>query len=122
MLSIMPRTAGVSSRVRRRPILLRPSPIRVCCYLFGRRCGLAICSTVSRLPLPFSAAALARYLRPTLSYLAGGVGLTGRSVTPARHDFADLLAAPRRHRARVLLLFQRVEGGAHHIIGIGAAK
>src|SRR5690606_12976198 len=53
-LAIMPRTAGVSSSVLRRCILLRPRPISVARCSAGRRIGLPICSTVTVLPF-FSA-------------------------------------------------------------------
>src|SRR5690606_3484420 len=53
---IMPRTAGVSSSVRRRFILFSPSPTSVWRWSSGRRSGLPICSTVIVLPLLFLSA------------------------------------------------------------------
>ena len=72
----------------------------------GRRLALAICSTVT--VLPASCAASCRLLSchrtsPRFSRLARGLAVAGRAVAAAGHDLAHLLAAPRRHRARVLL-------------------
>src|SRR5690606_481407 len=45
-LATIPRDAGVSTIVRRRPILFRPSPLRVSVCLAGRRAALRNCSIV----------------------------------------------------------------------------
>src|SRR6516225_10666822 len=46
-LSIIPRTAGVSSSTRRRRSLLRPSPFSVARWSGLRPIGLAVCTTVT---------------------------------------------------------------------------
>src|SRR5690606_7980647 len=46
----------------------------------------------------------------------------GSGVRTAANDVADLLAAARRDHARALLVLQRVEGGAHHVVRVRRAE
>src|SRR5262249_12001803 len=126
ILWTMPRTAGVSLSVRRRFILLRPSPISVCSCTLGRRMGLRYCSTVMVLPALASAfgpgVSAAMGSPPAISRrFARGLRIR-RAVAAAGHDLAHLLAAPGRDAARILLPLEGIEGSAHHIIGIGGAQ
>src|SRR5262245_9995775 len=57
-----------------------------------------------------------------LGRFTGGIGFTGRAIAPACHDLAHFLAAPCRHPPRVLLLLQGIEGGTHHVVGVGATE
>src|SRR3712207_519333 len=106
----MPRTAGVSGRVEVRRILLSPSPIRVWRCLASRRIGEPICSTVTVRPW-FSAIAA------SLRCLAGGVAGIAR-VAAAALQGRDLQAAASGDGARGVLVLERVEGGAHEIVGV----
>ena len=53
---------------------------------------------------------------PDLSLCLAGA-LAG-AVSAARHDLAHLLAAPRRHAARAVLIAERIEGSAHHVVRV----
>src|ERR1043166_7992025 len=112
---IMPRTAGVSSSVRVRRILPRPRKVAACTS--GLRLALRIWRTVT----VFFVSAIAR-----LAYLdrvlARGSLLAFAGAFAALDDVADAAAAALRHHARALLQLQRIEGRAHHVVGIGGAE
>src|SRR5262245_7878608 len=45
-------------------------------------------------------------------------GALAGAVSPARHDLTHLLAAARRHAARAVLMTERIEGRAYHVVGV----
>src|SRR5689334_8910493 len=115
-LSIMPRTAGVSGNSATRPILLRLSPINVARCEWWRRIGLPVCSTL----IVF--AALAIVSTPDSAFRARLVGARlGVAADAAGLQCGHLDVAARRNRTRRVLVFQRVEGRAHHVVGVRRA-
>src|SRR6516225_2019145 len=111
----MPRTCGLSTSVRRLCILLSPSPIKVARWIAGRLMGLPICSTT--IVLRFSVLAISVPLGSGLSLACAFAS----AVSSPRDDLAHLLATPRRDATRAVLMAQRVEGGAHHVVRVRAA-
>src|ERR1700742_535614 len=111
----MPRTAGVSGNSATRPILLRLSPISVERCEWWRRIALPICSTL----IVF--AALAIILTPKSADLKRALLFShcfGVAANTARLQRGHLDIAARRHRARRILMLQRVESGANHVVGV----
>ncbi len=49
---------------------------------------------------------------------ASAVAAAASPIAAPRLQAGDLDAAPRRHRAGAVLALQRIEGGAHHVVGI----
>src|SRR5271168_3907553 len=113
----MPRTAGVSANSVTRPILLSLSPISVERCEWWRRIGLPVCSTL----IVF--APLAIVITPKSASRA--FCLVGRrfgiAADAARLQRGHLDIAARRDRTRRVLMLQRVEGCAHHVVGVGRA-
>src|SRR5262249_44956527 len=97
----MPRVAGVSGSSETRPILLSRSPTRVSRWLWWRREGLAVCSTLIVLP----ALLLMSFSTRLRSLLGRLLGLA--AVAAPRLQRGDLDVAPRRHRARRILALER---------------
>src|ERR1700751_5466867 len=104
----MPRTAGVSGSSVTRPILLSFIPIRVERCEWWRRIGLPVCSIL----MVF--AAMVVKLRKRL--VGRSLGVAGDASGLQR---GHLDVAARRDRARRILVLQRVEGRAHHVVGVG---
>src|SRR6185312_12386195 len=73
----------------------------------GRRIGLPVCSTMMVLPSLFLAIALPSGLC-RLDVLVAATRLQGR----------DLDAAACGDRARAVLVLQRIEGGAYHVVRV----
>src|SRR5437660_11533266 len=115
----MPRVAGVSGSSETRPILLSRSPTRVSRWLWWRREGLPVCSTLIVLPalllMSFST-------RPSYSAVLLGRLLGLAALTAPRLQRGYLDGAPRRNRARRILALERVEGRPHHVVGVGRAE
>src|SRR4029078_314842 len=87
----------------------------------GRLIGLPICSTT----IVFLSVVLAmfRYLSALPADLSLCLaGALACAVSAARHDLAHLLAAPGRYAARAVLMAERIESGAHHVVRVGAAE
>src|SRR6185312_10649115 len=111
----MPRTDGVSSRVRMRRILPSPRPRRVAAWISGLRLALRIWRTVTVFP------AFAFFSPMTfLSYLVSG--FRGGLVFAAGQDFRHAAATALGHHTGALLVLQGIEGRAHHVVGIGGAQ
>src|SRR5258705_968996 len=108
----MPRTEGVSSRVRVRRILPRPSPRRVCAWMSGLRLALRIWRTVTVLPVFAFFSAMTLLFQRVLGGRVRGL------VFAAGQDFRHAAAPAGSHHAGALLVLQRVEGGAYHVVGI----
>src|SRR5580704_12802382 len=106
-LAIMPRLAGVSATLDRRPILLRPRPLSVSRCEPGRPIALAVCSSIM-----FLSAVIVLLSR------IGGVGF---DALAARLQRRHLEVAPLGDRTRTVFARQRVEGGAHHVVGVRRA-
>src|SRR5262249_58696086 len=99
----MPRVAGVSGSSATRPILLSRSPTRVSRWLWWRREGLPVCSTLMVLPaLLLIAACSTTVLFDRLLALA--------ALAAPRLQRRYLDVAPRRDRPRRVLPLERVEG------------
>src|SRR5215467_8292911 len=114
----MPRVAGVSGNSATRPIRLSLSPIRVSRWLWWRREGLPVCSTLMVLPA---------LLLMSCSYPGAAVALLDRllalgALAAPRLQRRYLDVAPRRYRARRILPLECVEGRPHHVVGIGRAE
>src|SRR3954463_3929688 len=105
----MPRTAGVSCSSVTRPILLSFRPISVARCEWWRRIALPVCSTL----IVF--AALAIFLTPNPVLFGDHFRV---ATDPARLQRRHLDVAASRHRARRILMLQRVEGGANHVVGV----
>src|ERR1700729_361554 len=106
-LAIMPRLAGVSATLDLRPILLRPRPLSVSRCEPGRPIALEVCSSIMFLSA----------LIVLLSRIRG----VGFDALAARLNRRHLEVASLGDRPRAVLAGQRVEGGAHHVIGIRRA-
>src|SRR3984957_10810251 len=106
-LAIMPRLAGVSATLDRRPILLRPRPLSVSRCEPGRPIALAVCSSTMFLS--------------ALIVLLSRIGGVGFDALAARLQRRHLETAPLRDRPRAVLPGQRVECSAHHVIRIRRA-
>src|SRR5579872_2095626 len=118
-LAIMPRTSGVSFSSVTRPILLSLRPINVERCEWWRRIALPICSTL----IVFAALAIVinSVTRPRARILLFG-NRFGVAADPARLQRRNLDIAPCRNRARRILVLERVEGRANHVVGVGRAN
>src|SRR6516162_65869 len=105
----MPRTDGVSTRVERRCILFRRSPISAWRWRKSRRIGEPTCSMV----IVLSA------MTTLPSRIARGVG--GLDLAAAL-EHGDLETAARGDRAWRILAGQGIEGGANEVIGVRGAE
>src|ERR1700739_164824 len=112
----MPRTAGVSGSSVTRPILLSLSPISVERCEWWRRIGLPVCSTL----IVFAALAIVSTPKSASArcLLSRTLGI---AADAARLQRGNLDVAARRDRARRVLVLQRVEGRAHHVVGVRRA-
>src|SRR5262249_1640723 len=111
----MPRTAGVSGNSATRPILLRFSPISVARCEWWGRIGLPVCSIL----IVFAALAIVSTPDSADRALVGArLGVAADATGLQR---GHLYVAARRDRTRRVLVLQRVEGRAHHVVGIGRA-
>src|SRR5436305_14657099 len=106
----MPRTAGVSCSSAIRPILLSFRPISVARCEWWRRIALPVCSTV----IVFAALAIVINSRSRI-LLGDHFGI---AADTARLQRGHLDVAAGCDRSRRILVLQRVEGGANHVIGI----
>src|ERR1041385_8620622 len=102
----MPRVADVSGSSRVRPILFSPSPINVSRCVCSRRIGLPVCWTLMVLVF-----AMTTSIRSRFAVDAGAPRLQRRL----------LAVAPRRAAARQILVLERIERGAPHVVGVGGA-
>src|SRR4051812_19765303 len=115
----MPRIAGVSCSSVTRPILLSLRPISVARCEWWRRIALWVCSTL----IVFAALAI------VLNSERRGKNAPdclfshhfGIATDAARLQRGHLDVAACRHRARRILVLQRVEGGANHVVGVRRA-
>src|SRR6185312_5220724 len=113
----MPRTAGVSCSSVTRPILLSLRPISVERCEWWRRIALPVCSTL----IVFAAWAIvltpksAKKSRRLFSHHFGVAANTAR----LQRGHLDVAAC--RHRTRRILMLERVEGGANHVVGVRRA-
>src|SRR4051794_16943150 len=108
----MPRIAGVSCNSVTRPILLSFRPISVARCEWWRRIALPVCSTL----IVF--AALAIVITPNVVLFGDHFGV---ATDAARLQGGHLDVAAGRDRARRILMLQRVEGGADHVVGVRRA-
>jgi hypothetical protein len=109
----MPRTAGVSfERSTLLAHLVEAEADQRRALVAGRRIGLPICSTVTVL----SAISWPWISAPCASFAAL------RSTPAARLERRDLDAAAGRDERGLSCVLQRVEGGAHHVVGVGRAE
>src|ERR1700722_17585381 len=106
-LAIMPRLAGVSATLDLRPILLRPRPLSVSRCEPGRPIALEVCSSIM--------------LLSALIVLLSRIRGVGLDALAARLNRRHLEVAPLGDRARAVFARQRIEGGAHHVVGVGRA-
>src|ERR1700744_2152981 len=114
----MPRTAGVSCSSETRPILLSLRPISVSRCECWRRIALPVCSTL------IIFAALAIVITPKSAGLRQFVLVShhfGISADPARLQRGPLDVGARRDRTRRILVLQRIESGANHVVGVRRA-
>src|SRR6185312_13169477 len=113
----MPRIAGVSCSSVTRPILLSLRPISVERCEWWRRIALPVCSTL----IVFAALAIvltpksAKKKRRLFSHHFG------IAANAARLQRGHLDVAARGHRTRRILMLQRVESRANHVVGIRRA-
>src|SRR6185312_4531954 len=132
---IMPRTAGVSSSVRSRRILPKPRPRNVASCSFGLRAVLRIWRTVTVLPDFFSGAFFAAVFFSTITHISFGAprisartlqlvrgGLLAFLAFAARDDLGDAAATALCDHARALLVLERVEHRANHVVGVRGAE
>src|SRR5216684_1567 len=110
----MPRIAGVSRSSVTRPILLSLRPISVARCEWWRRIALPVCSTL------IIFAALAIVITPKSARSACCLFSHDFSVAAdaARLQGGHLDVAAGRNRAWRILMLQRVEGGANHVVGV----
>src|SRR6516165_4748423 len=114
----MPRTSGVSFSSATRPILLSLRPIRVARCEWWRRIALLVCSTL----IVF--AALAMVLNSVTREKALALLFRDRfgvAAEAARLQGRDLDVAACSNRARRILMLERVEGSANHVVGVRGA-
>src|SRR5258705_4002414 len=113
----MPRIAGVSRSSVTRPILLSLRPISVARCEWWRRIALPVCSTL------IIFAALAIVITPKSARSACWLfrHYLGVAADTARLQRGHLDVAARRDRTRRILMLQRVEGGANHVVGVRRA-
>src|SRR6185312_13675682 len=113
----MPRIAGVSCSSVTRPILLSLRPISVERCEWWRRIALPVCSTL----IVF--AALAIVLTPKSAKKSRRLfgHHFGIAADAARLQRGHLDVAACSHRTRRILMLQRVECGANHVVGIRRA-
>src|SRR5271155_32546 len=112
----MPRTAGVSGSSVTRPILLSLSPIRVERCEWWRRIGLPVCSTL----IVFAALAIVSTPKSASARCLVSRNL-GIAADAARLQRGNLDVPARRDRSRRVLVLQRIEGRAHHVVRVGRA-
>src|SRR5579871_5547636 len=114
----MPRTSAVSFSSATRPILLSFNPISVVRCEWWRRIGLPVCSTL----IVFAALAIVfnSVTRDESADLLIGSRF-GVATLTARLQRRYLDVAPGGNRTRRILVFQRVEGGANHVVGVRRA-
>src|SRR3979490_1167249 len=110
----MPRIAGVSCNSVTRPILLSLRPISVSRCEGWRRVALPVCSTL------IIFAALAIVITPKSARRACWLFGDHFSVAAdtARLQRGHLDVAARRNRTRRILVLERIEGGANHVVGV----
>src|ERR1700720_661318 len=110
----MPRTSEVSCSSVTRPILLSLRPISVSRCEWWRRIALPVCSTL----IIFAALAIVITPKSATSacWLFGHY--FGVAADTARLQRRHLDVAARRNRTRRILMLQRVEGGANHVVGV----
>src|SRR5213075_3055563 len=109
----MPRIAGVSCSSVTRPILLSFSPISVARCEWWRRIALPVCSTL----IVFPALAIISKLRNApIARLRLFGHRFGVAADTARLQGGHLDVAPRRDRTRGILMLERVEGRANHVV------
>src|SRR5258708_4257431 len=113
----MPRIAGVSRSSVTRPILLSLRPISVARCEWWRRIALPVCSTL------IIFAALAIVITPKSARSACWLFryYFGVAADTARLQRGHLDVAARRDRTRRILMLQRIEGGANHVVGVRRA-
>src|SRR5258707_3318628 len=114
----MPRTAGVSCSSVTRPILLSFSPISVARCEWWRRIALWVCSTLivfAALTIVFNSEKREKRACCLFSHRFGVAADT------ARLQRGHLDVAARGHRTRRILMLQRVEGRANHVVGVRRA-
>src|SRR5712664_4939427 len=111
----MPRIAGVSCSSVTRPILLSLRPISVARCEWWRRIALPVCSTL------IIFAALAIVITPKSARSACCLfshHYFSVTADAARLQRGPLDVAASRNRAWRILMLQRVEGGANHVVGV----
>src|SRR5258706_2761950 len=113
----MPRTAGVSCSSVTRPILLSLRPISVARCEWWRRIALPVCSTL----IIFAALAIVITPRSARSACWLFRYYFGVAADTARLQRGHLDVAARRDRTRRILMLQRIEGGANHVVGVRRA-
>src|SRR5258707_5586727 len=114
----MPRIAGVSCSSVTRPILLSLRPISVARCEWWRRIALWVCSTL------IIFAALAIVITPKSAEKRACCLFShhfGVAADATRLQRGHLDVAACRHRPRRILMLQRVESGANHVVGIRRA-
>src|SRR5260370_9640586 len=114
----MPRIAGVSCSSVTRPILLSLRPISVARCEWWRRIALWVWSTL------IIFAALAIVITPKSAEKRACCLFShhfGVAADATRLQRGHLDVAACRHRPRRILMLQRVESGANHVVGIGRA-
>src|SRR6266700_6251226 len=113
----MPRTAGVSCSSVTRPILLSLRPISVARCEWWRRIALPVCSTL----IIFAALAIVITPKSARSACCLFSHRISIAADAARLQGGHLDVAARRNRARRILMLQRVERGANHVVGVRRA-
>src|SRR3984893_8881311 len=114
----MPRIAGVSCSSVTRPILLSLRPISVARCEWWRRIAVWVCSTL------IIFAPLAIVITPKSASERACCLFShhfGVAADAARLQRGHLDVAACRHRTRRILMLQRVESGANHVLGIRGA-
>src|SRR5260221_3429336 len=114
----MPRTAGVSCSSVTRPILLSFSPISVARCEWWRRIALWVCSTL--IVLAALAIVVNSEKREKRAYCLFSHRF-GVAADTARLQRRNLDVAARRNRTRRILMLQRIERRANHVVGIRRA-
>src|ERR1700736_1619181 len=102
----MPRVSGVSGTSATRPMRVSPRRVRFWRWSKRRRIALPICRTLM----------VARFAILLFRHRLGFAALAA-----ARLQGRDFEIAARGYRARAVLMPERVESGAHHVVGIGRA-
>src|SRR5665213_3454341 len=113
----MPRIAGVSCSSVTRPILLSLRPISVSRCEWRRRIALPVCSTL----IIFAALAIVITPKSATGRLLLFSNHFGVATDTARLQRGHLDVAARRNRTRRILMLQRVERRANHVVGVRRA-